>query len=167
MKRAQMIGQVFIFILAGLVFVLILTYGYRAISGFIEKGEQVELLDFRNELDSAIAVIKRDYGSVQRLDLRVPSGTDEVCFVTSREEGIAPPWEESLQREHPLLHGSWATGAENVFLIPRQPTPMLIPDIQVEQGYCCVATVKSRIALRVEGTGNRAKVSPWPPAVCL
>ncbi len=158
MKRAQMIGQVFIFILAGLVFVLILSYGYRAITNFLERGEEVQLLDFRNDLESTITTVKRDYGSVQRVTLRVPPKTEEICFVNIE---LRDP--TVLKQEYPLLHSAWMTGSENIFLIPRQPTSILIPDILADEpGFVCIPAVNGKIIMRVEGTGNKAKISAWP-----
>lgn len=155
-KNAQMIGQIFIFIIAGLLFVLILMYGYRAISGFMQRGEEVQLLDFRNALDSAVTTIKQDYGSVQRVDLRVPAKTEKVCLVNPSTASAG-----SLENDYPLLYSAWQTGSENVFLIPRQPTPILIPDILVETGYVCVSAINGRVSFRVEGLGNKAKISAW------
>ncbi len=167
-RRAQVIGQVFIFILAGLVFVLILGYGYRAIMNFMERGEEVQMIDFKNELSSAITTIKRDYGSVQRVDLRVPSGTGEVCFVTADPADVrAPGWEEALENDRPLIYSAWSKGRENVFLLPKQPAPIVIADIVVEPetaGYLCLPVVDGKISIRVEGTGNRAKIGRWPQA---
>ena len=169
MKRGQMIGQVFIFIIAGLIFVLILGYGYRAITDFLERGEEVQLLDFRNELESTTSIIKRDYGSVQRVNLRVPGNTEEVCFVTSHSavSEISGGWETTFEEAYPLLYNAWATQTENVFLIPRQPTPMLVDDLLVDSGYCCLVASGGTVSLRVEGTGNRARLSPWSPATCV
>lgn len=160
-QKAQMIGQVFIFILAGLVFVLILGYGYRAVTSFLERGEEVQLIDFRNALESSVNTIKRDYGSVQRVDVRVPPKTEKVFFVTADDADIPAGWETAFRDQYPLLFNAWNTGNENVFLIPRQPTPLLIPDVLVETGYVCLRPVHGRVSVRVEGTGNKAKVSAW------
>ncbi len=164
--RAQVIGQIFMFIIAGLVFVLILAYGYKAIMNFMERGEEVQMIDFKNELSSAITMIKRDYGSVQRVDLRVPSKTKEVCFVTSSPADVATPgWEDELKNDRPLIYSAWATGSENVFLMPKQPAPLFIAGLVVEPaGYLCLPVVKGKVSVRVEGTGNRAKISRWPQA---
>jgi hypothetical protein len=165
-KHAQIIGQVFVFILAGIVFVLILGYGYKAIMSFMERGEQVQLLDFRNQLDSTFSIIKRDYGSVQRVDVRVPPKTEQVCFVNTPPE-LTGPQQQALETRYPLFASAWSTGSENIFLIPRQPTPILVKDIQVmSAGYCCIAAVNGRVSLRVEGTGNKALLAPWPPETC-
>jgi len=159
MKKGQMIGQVFIFILAGLVFVLILGYGYRAITTFMERGQEVQLLDFRNELDSTVNMIKRDYGSVQRIDLRVPAKTEVVCFANAKDETTQDL--ARLKEQYPLLYTAWSTGSENVFLLPRSPTPLLIKDISLENGYCCITVAGGRVSLRMEGLGNKAKITPW------
>jgi len=160
-NRAQVIGQVFIFILAGLIFVLILGYGYKAIMHLLERGEEVQLLDFRNELESVINTIKRDYGSVQRVDLRVPAKTETVCMVSSDQEDITDVQLEQLRQDYPLIAGAWMTGTENVFLIPRQPTPIRVNDLKVEGGYACLAAINGRVSLRAEGMGNKAAVSEW------
>lgn len=163
MKRAQTIGQVFIFIMAGLVFILILAYGYRAVTDLLERGEEVQLLDFRNELESSIEVIKRDYGSVQRANLRMPSKTEEVCIVSSDYNDVNAG---QLEQERPLFFSAWKAGSENVFLIPRQPTPIFIKDILVDDpnkfGFDCYTVYRGSLSLRVEGTGNKAKIKEWP-----
>lgn len=165
-NRAQMIGQVFIFVIAGLVFVLILGYGYKAIMGLMEKGEKVQLIDFRNKLDSSINIIKRDYGSVQRVDLIVPSNTDEVCFATSDKNDVrSGEWEKNFQEERQLFYGAWVTGTENVFFVPKQSTPIPEKDIVVDpegKGYLCVNAAGGRISLRMEGIGSKVLITEWP-----
>ncbi len=167
-KKAQLIGQVFIFIIAGLVFILILMYGYKAVSSFLQKGEQVQLIDFRNELESTVNVIKRDYGSVQRVQLRLPAKLEEVCLVTEKAEDVASSgWVERFKQERPLLYSAWATGTENVFTTPRQQTPIFIKDVIVDPdgaGYLCTESAGGVVVLRVEGTGSKARITEWQDA---
>jgi len=151
-RKAQMIGQIFIFILAAVLFILILTYGYRAITDFLERSEQVTLIEFKEEFQSGIERIKRDYGSVRKLELRVPKRYTEVCIVD-------PTCPESV-RKMPILYNACLTGTENIFLVPKQETPIFVPDIVVDQGYQCIPT-SGVITLRIEGLGRKAKVSEW------
>lgn len=159
MKKGQVLGQVVMFVLAGIIFVLILIYGYRAIIGLTERGEQVELLDFKGRLESAIETTKRDYGSVDKVDLRLPKA-DKVCFVTDPELEYDVI---NLESENPFIYQSWATGTENVFLFPKQPTPILIKSLVVDnnQGWFCMDATARRISLRIEGTGKEARISEW------
>jgi hypothetical protein len=164
-KRAQVIGQIFIFIIAGIVFILILLYGYKSIMSFLERGEDVQMIDLKNEIESAITVIKRDYGSVQKVVLKVPTKSEEVCFVTTNSADARAGWEESLKVEQPMFYTAWAAGNENIFLVPRQPTKIFVTDIVIDpegKGYACIPVAAGRVELRIEGTGNRALISEWP-----
>ena len=166
-KRAQVIGQIFIFIIAGIVFILILLYGYRSIMSFLERGEDVQMIDLTNEIESAITVIKRDYGSVQKVILKVPTKTTEICFVTTNSGDARAGWEETFKAEQPMFYTSWVSENENIFLVPKLPTTKVnfITDIVVDpegKGYACIPVVAGKVALRIEGTGNRALISEWP-----
>lgn len=164
-KRAQTIGQVFIFIIAAVVFILILLYGYKSVMNFVQRGEEVQLIDLKNELESAITVIKQDYGSVQKLVIKVPTKTEELCFVTSNSVDARAGLGERLRQDQPMFYTAWAAGNENIFLVPRQPTKIFIADIIVDpegNGYACIPVTGGRVALRIEGTGNKALISEWP-----
>ncbi len=153
-KRGQMLGQIFIFILAAILFVLVLTYGYRAISNFLERSEQVTLIEFKERLQSGIERIKRDYGSVRKIELQVPKKYTDVCFVD-------PRCPESLQFEYPVMYNACLTGTENIFLVPQQETPIFVGDIVIDSpGYICIPT-SGMVTLRLEGLGRTARISPW------
>ena len=153
-KKAQMIGQIFIFILAAVLFILILTYGYRAINTFLQRSEQVTLIEFKEELQSGIERIKRDYGSVRKLQLKVPRRYTEVCIVD-------PSCPDELQAIQPLMYNACLTGTENVFLVPKQETPIFVSDVVVDRPrYLCITT-SGVITLRLEGLGKKARVSEW------
>jgi hypothetical protein len=163
-KKGQIIAQVFIFILAGLVFILIISYGYRAIQYFLEKQEQVVLVDFRNDLELAIEGVRRDFGTVRKVNLKLPSEYDGVCFFDSVScaEGKNPVLE--LPSRSSLKVG-WAQEAcflksENVFIVPRVGEKLYFPELEVEGGYLCLANVDG-VTLRLEGTGRKARASVW------
>ena len=162
-KKGQLVEQVFIFILAGLVFILIISYGYRAIQYFIEKQEQVVLVDFRNDLELAVEGVRRDFGTVRKVTLKLPSDYDGVCFFdpNSCAEGQNPVLE--LPSRSSIKVG-WAQEAcrlksENVFLVPRVGEKLYFPDLEVD-GYLCIPNVEG-VTIRLEGTGKKAKVSVW------
>lgn len=156
-RRAQMLGQVIVFVLAAIIFVLILGYGYRAIISFQEQGRQVALLDFKTELETAIESISRDYGSVRTITLITPSEFTGLCIVDSQDAG-------RLRDTHPLLYNAWRSGSENVFLLPitKQSFPIKLEHIEVygtdgKRGFLCFENTRS-IKLRLEGMGDRTKV---------
>ncbi len=166
-KKAQIIGQIFIFILAGLVFILIITYGYKAIQYFMERQEQVLLVDFRTDLEIAVEGVKRDYGTVRKVQLKLPSEYQGVCFM----DYLSPTCDPKKPSTNPKLElpnqnilVPWAEEAcriksANTFTVPRL-LDLSLPDIQVDNGYICIPNTEG-ITIRLEGTGRKAKVSAW------
>ena len=166
MKRGQILGQVFILILASIVFILILLYGYRAISQFTHRSEQVALIDFENDFKNAVKGISLDFGSVKRLDVNVPSRHRQLCVFCTPLAGYPGcnlgPGFQNFRVEHPLLVESWEGGSQNVFLLPLADTPLLIDRVEVINSSFCTKVVQGKVSLRLEGKGDRALVSVWP-----
>ena len=159
--KAQIIGQVFIFILAGLIFVLIITYGYKAVKYFMERQEQVMLVDYRTDLEIAVEGVKRDYGTVRKVELKLPSKYLGVCFFDAVDCAKTTP---KLILPTQEIGVDWAQDAclikaANVFTVPRD-IYISLPDVQVDGGYVCVPNV-GKITVRMEGTGKKAKISEW------
>lgn len=159
--KAQIIGQVFIYILAGLVFVLIIAYGYKAVKYFIDRQEQVVLVDFRTDLETAVEGVKRDYGTVRKVTFKLPSKYFGVCFLdpiscsTETPELILPNQKMNL----PWTQDACAVKSANVFVVPRT-LDLYIPDLQVDNGSVCIPNTNG-VVVKLEGTGKKAKVSQW------
>jgi len=161
MSKGQ-IGQVLMFILAGLVFILIISYGYKAINEFIGRQEQVALVDVQDDVRSAVESVKRQYGSRRKLELRVPSRFEGVCVVNVD----ACPAQVVLGAESNDFALDWIVDAcrsrsANVFLVPRG-LEFYVPDIVVDSpNYVCAANVGGRVTFGVEGLGRSARVVEW------
>lgn len=161
--RGQMIQQVFIFILAGLIFVLIIGYGYRAIQYFLERQEQVVLVDVQHDLEVAVEQVKRDYQSVRRLDVDLPSKYAGICFFDyERCATVERPKLSSPNGEFDVSFGKQAclAGSENVMIVPRAGEKIDLPDIDVPSGYICIPN-EGGVHIRLEGTGRKARVGAW------
>ncbi|MEM3154654.1 MAG: hypothetical protein QW165_03770 [Candidatus Woesearchaeota archaeon] len=159
--KGQIIGQIFIYILAGLVFVLIIAYGYRAITYFLERQEQVVLVDFRTDLETAVENVKRDYGTVRKLTLKLPDKYSGVCFL---DAVLCAPSTPQLILPGQTISAPWAQDAcavksANVFIVPRA-LDLFLPDVQVDKGFVCIPNTGG-ITIRLEGTGKKAKISQW------
>ena len=165
--KAQIIGQIFIFILAGLVFILIVTYGYKAIQYFIERQEQVVLVDFRTDLEISIEGVKRDYGTIRKVNLKLPSKYLGVCFFDYTSDTCdpgTPTTNPKLELPGQTMSVKWAEDAckiknSNVFIIPRTQD-YDFKDIEIDKGYVCIPNT-GVITLKLEGTGRTAKISEW------
>jgi len=162
-KSAQTIGQVFVFILAGLIFILIITYGYNAVKNFMARSEEVALVDFRNDFESAVEKIKYDYGSVRRVEFRLPAKFSGVCVldINNCPSSASSP---ELVLHNKKLSFEWMSvacraGSANVFTVPRS-VDLFLPDVVVD-GFVCVPVVDGKVILRFEGLGKKARVSSW------
>ena len=159
-KKAQIIGQVFIFILSGLIFVLIIAYGYSAIKYFLERQEQVVLVDFKTDLEIAVEGVKRDYGTVRKVELKLPTKYQGVCFLDYVKCGTPELVLPSQKISVPWAKDACVVKSANVFTVPRQ-IDLSFPDIQVDTGAVCLPNVGGTITVRMEGTGKKAKVTAW------
>jgi len=161
-NKAEMIGQVFIFIIAGLIFVLIISYGYKAVSYFLERQQEVVMVDIKTDLDVAVEGIKRSQGSVRKLVLKLPGEYKAICFFdyetcnSLTDANLSEPNQDTK-----ILWGIEAckAGSENVFTVPRTPG-ISMTEITVEGGYTCIPN-NNGVVLKLEGTGRKAKISAW------
>ena len=169
-KKGIGIGQVFIFIITGITFALIMIFGYKAITDFLHKGEVIEFTTFKNELEGGIKGIYTNYGTVRTPDFRPPVKYKQICFVNMDEEfnpllceydAVAcSAWEKAE---------SYETAQENVFL---KPVPSGMPAIKVfnfnvipknagEEGFFCEKITKGQFTLVLEGKGDRTEISEY------
>jgi len=160
MKRGQIQGQVFIYILTLIITASILLYGYKAIKNISEKAEQVELVDFKTKLKSDFETISTDHGSVKTKTYNVPSKVNEICFY---QEGEDPLFHAMPNDINPLIKDSIGdeTG-NNVFLVMGNAIePMNLGRIEISnEGYnmVCIKPSGNRLKLRLEGLGDGVAV---------
>jgi hypothetical protein len=179
-SRAVVIGQVFIYIIAIIVFAVVLIFGYQAISGFLEKGEKVAYVTFTTDLQNTVKNVYSDVGTVviynDKNPFPVPSQYQEVCFVDL--DMTAPVSSSSFCQRKPIICDAWETandkggyaaGDQNVFLEPRGLSPIKVYRIALDadndgsftddDGYLCLNVTYGRIDMRLEGLGDRTLIS--------
>lgn len=155
MKKGQILSQVFILILAGAVFIMILLYGYSAIKLFNERGRQICMIDFSNKLQTAVKTIAIDAGSVDTLNLDPCEGFTEICIADADN---LQTFNANAGKAHPLIRNLAESRTQNVFFFPPSDFSFFIPNMQVRKGGLC-RKLEGRLSLRLEGLGNRALVS--------
>ncbi|MBI2668542.1 hypothetical protein HYX14_01740 [Candidatus Woesearchaeota archaeon] len=167
-KKALGVGQVFIFILAGITFALILIFGYRVINEFLEKGETAEFFQFKNDLESSIKKIYPEYGSVREEQFRLPSKFTQICFVDLDAEVNDKLCEENVYacevwrdaKTSAKAGGGYDAADENVFLTPLAPIKMKVYRISMlSDGFLCVPVRQGTFTLVLEGKGDRTEIS--------
>ncbi|HLC50634.1 MAG TPA: hypothetical protein VJI97_04380 [Candidatus Nanoarchaeia archaeon] len=167
MKKAQLYGHIFIYILTITVTSFILIYGYNAIKNFQDKTDQASCIKFRNDLKSAVYTIMSDYGTVKRKDIGLCSNYNKVCFVETYRQ-ISDRDNPALKPAgpiDPIIKDSIKSGTEkNVFLVADVAKDgFYIGNITVEVGVdiYCVNAQNGKISLKLEGMGDTVHVSKW------
>jgi len=160
MKRGQIQGQVFIYILTLIITGAILLFGYNAVRGLMDKTDQVELVKFKNELKEDFEKISTDYGSVGVETYSVPSKVKEICFYQEGEDVDFHPHPDDL---NPLIKDSIndKTG-NNVFLVMGDAIePMELSKLEIKNedyNLICIKPSGNRLKLRLEGLGDGVSI---------
>ena len=157
-KKGVGIGQVFIFIVAALTFALITIFGYKAITGFLDRGEDVQFYQFKTDWERSIRSIYTEFGAVRLEDFHVPFRYSRICFVDmSAPYDSAPCVRGDLD---PLACDSWQENSgyegssENVFLNPPAPVKIKVSKIEMEQKFLCLNITSGTFRLHLEGKGS-------------
>ncbi len=161
-KKGDITGQLFIFILALVLFGLILIYGYKAIKTFGEKGRETAFIEFKDSLETAIKTSLMDYGSVKKFKLNLPFEYTEICFIDLETIATKANKLNELAGARPLIYNAVESGtSQNVFLMPMALTELKVEKLDISEGYLCIWNTKLGITLRLEGKGDRVVVSQW------
>ena len=162
--RSGQIQQVFIYMIASLIIVLILYFGYTAVRGFTKRQAELAYVSFRTELDGKIGAIAPDFGSVRLESFDLPPGIEVVCFVDPDKLGasLSLPSElaksDALKKEFGVLRESVKGSAQlNVWPLPGGE-PWWNAKIEVEPGLICFEQARGVVSIRLEGLGDRAKI---------
>lgn len=166
-RKSQIFGQVFIYILAIIIFSLVLLYGYKTIKDFSKKAEDVSLIQLTTDIKTSVKKISSDYGSVIKKELSIPGKYRYVCFVDLQYHAQTAGTGICIDGNpdyHPTICNSWEDATQqNMFLITvkEEIQPYYIQGIEIEDKYKCLYVKERKIVLRLEGKGDYVELSEW------
>jgi len=169
-KRAQIVGQVFIYILAIVAFAAILGFGYIIIDILLQKQCDVKSIKFKTDLESTFTGIFGSYGKVRNnLDFTLPCETKKVCFVDFDnsvkicDSGLATPQACNYMD----TYTDYDKTEQNVFLDPPSEIKLKVSPIKFDKDVStyCISAKSGRIKLRLEGKGTYVQVSEALPLI--
>lgn len=168
-RKSQIFGQVFIYILAIIIFSLVLLYGYKAIKDFSNRAEDVTMIQLVNDIKKSVKNI--DYDSVIKKEFSIPGKYDYVCFVSLESYGQASstdlcnPPPPTNQDYHPAVCNSWTDETKkNMFLITAKEEieSHNIGNIKISAPYYeCIEINQGKIVLKLTGKGDHVELSEW------
>jgi hypothetical protein len=180
-KKAQIAGQIFIYILAVVLFGLILVYGMNAIQTFIKQGELVKMIELRSELRRSVSTISATENTALK-QFVVPKKYRKLCFIELDQDNagqnLCNPGEDDY---NPIICNYWEYNKDlggdvdrdlfNVFLVPMSDVGIAVGKIDAMKGistatinddhYSCFDVVNHKVKLKLEGKGNKAEISAW------
>ncbi|MBW2967496.1 hypothetical protein KY362_03345 [Candidatus Woesearchaeota archaeon] len=179
-RKGQIAGQIFIYIIAVVVVGLIIVYGYSAIKGFTQRGEEVEYIGLKTNIENAVKGITSDFGSIKRPDITIPGKYEYVCFVNKdlakSPEGKAKIETDSIctglgvdtAMHSPVACAAWDIGRDNVFLLPDGSDSFDVGEITIKRpgvtgsaDSLCFEVVGNKINMQLKGLGDRVEVSSY------
>ncbi len=161
MKKSQIYGQIFIYILTVLLTSLILIYGYNSVKNFKDRAGQVSCIKFKNDIKGAIGNLEGDYGTVKRKDMELCSDYNSICFIDYNiDRNNIPPTDPIIKdsiisrtgKNVFLIGGSSSREAFEVGKLSVSPP---VPQV------LCIKSTGGKISLRLEGKGDYVELSQW------
>src|SRR3989344_6617045 len=80
-KKAQIQGQVIIYILAVIIASFILLYGYGVIKNLVLTQEDILIVTFKEDVKSEVTKKSYEFRNVNLIKYQIPKNFDEVCVV--------------------------------------------------------------------------------------
>lgn len=161
-KKSQIHAQIFIYIVAIILFSFILIYGYNAVKGFKERSEQIAYIKFKTDLISTVKRISPDYGTLKREEFFIGGEYLKVCFVQSykQEENrgyILPRIDDFIVRDSVDDRVN-----KNVFLFTTTLQESFdVGKINVTDGYLCIDIRNGKAKIQFLGKGDHTHISDW------
>ncbi len=175
-KKGLGVGQVFVFIVAAITFAFIMIFGYRAISGFLQSGEEVAFVQFKTGLESSIKKLYTEYGSVRVETFTLPAQYRQICFVDMDADKDTKELEKLCVLDQ-VACSVWESSTgydsidENVFLKPSAPVKMKVHTISINpeqgKGFLCVPIKQGSFSVVLEGKGDRTELSCADAEACI
>jgi hypothetical protein len=155
-RKAQIAGEILIYILAIVVFSLTLIYGYKAVKYFTQRSTEISFLELENKIKNDISRTSADsYGTVKKTILTIPGSYTKVCLVNSKGRTG-----RDIDSNYSLISEALGSTNNNMFLYPPGSVGFDIGDISVDSGFC--ADIQgNKVTLRLESMGDHVKVSEW------
>ena len=155
MKKSQVHGQIFVYILTVVLVSFILVYGYNAIKNLKNRAEQISCLKLKNDLQISVESILSEFGSIKIKEIDICGGYKKICFVETFETPFL------TSNVDPLIRDSVSSNAgKNVFLVDKiAKESFYIGRISVDPDVLCISEASNKVRLKLEGRGNHAILS--------
>ncbi len=173
-KKAQT-SEIFFFILAIVIIGLLLLFGVKYIMELGSKVNQIELVQFKTDVENYADEYRPVFGKWKKLTISVPVGILKVCFVQhetftdkkldiAHEEGLCKKDNEDYNL---FMCNAWQDDiSRNVYTNPFDELEVGIDLGAIEvgtadQNYLCIDTSDHILQIKMTGKGDRVLIEEW------
>jgi hypothetical protein len=173
MKKAQS-SEIFFYILAIVIVGLLLLFGVRYIIQLGSKMNQVDMIQFKTELEGYANDIRPSYGKWEKLEISVPAGIDILCFVQHNTFTASPLYIQQqglCLKDNPdynfLMCNAWQEDTtRNVYTDPFDELDVGINLGAIDVGdsstyYLCMDTSSGILKIKMTGKGDKVLIEEW------
>ncbi len=170
-KKAQVPAQMFTYILTLLIIGLMLYFGVGWLGDLISHADEIEEVQFKNQLENTFEEMKGDYGTMREESFRTPGDIQRVCFLDSDKgddaDSIAQ-LPDDICDDYPMICDTWLDEGQNIAFYPDDEFDLYIDfaDIEVDDGddfcedYCvCRNVTDGRFSVTLIGRGDTVEVT--------
>jgi hypothetical protein len=161
MKKGQIAGQIFIYILAALIIGMIVLLGYWAINKIVPQTCEVEQLSFKKNIENMLEQYN-SFGSVKKVTIASPCEYEQLCFIAAGTIGDPT----SLPHcDNKIIASSAHDGDQkNIFAIAQK---RVIPigyssfvSVDDETACTCISQRNKNFYITLKGNGASTTVTP-------
>ncbi len=153
------ISSLFVYVISALIVILILFFGYRAISSFYEANEDSTMERFQLKIKSDFTKLSTHYGTTALMSYDVARSYDKICFVDLTVSGAgAVERDTALESINPLIADNVEeVGVENIFAFGKNnflafnAGPM---KVKCSPYIYCINLTRTRISFFAQGYGD-------------
>ncbi|MBU0627948.1 MAG: hypothetical protein KKC75_02070 [Nanoarchaeota archaeon] len=164
-RKSQIQTQIFVYVIAVVVFSFIIIYGYNAVRGFKERSDQIAYIKFKTDLLSTVKRISPDYGTVKREEFFIGGEYSKVCFVQNYKPNKAQILNsiDDVSGDLIVKNSVESDVNKNVFLFTTTLQESFdVGAINVSgDGYTCVDIKNGKAKIQFKGEGDHTYISNW------
>ena len=126
----------------------------------MQKQQQIDLINFENNLKDVIKGFSASYGDVKDFNdepLKVPNGYEKICFIELGKDKTG----DVSGSAYPLIQNSWQDNVKaNVFLDDAEYS-FYADNVTIAgtDNSKCFSVIDGKLRIRLEGIGGSAKIS--------
>ncbi len=162
-KKAEP-NQMFQMLMTLIVVGMIMLLGFQLIGSIFDRSEQIDYIKFQRSLVSSVDAVAADYNARQRIELSVPRGSEQLCFVDVDSVG------EHTEDLDPRIISYWNDEdyisqdqeglVRNVFLVGQGFfESFTISDLEIDgSGFECFSPQRSNVEFWAVGQGRTVTV---------